>query len=74
MPTTPAMRHRGRRRYRLTFIELTVKWVEVLWSCRCQYHNVARYRCGGCGSRPPRELREIVAAIPWADEELPAAS
>jgi hypothetical protein len=38
-------------------------WIEVLWSCRCDYTNVASYRCYFCGSRPPRELRDALEPV-----------
>lgn len=42
--------------------DVAARWLEMLWRCPCQYSNVATYRCYGCGSRPPRELRQRVAA------------
>ncbi|MDQ6948630.1 MAG: hypothetical protein M3256_20825, partial [Actinomycetota bacterium] len=42
--------HKRRRWARLAAL------VDVFWLCRCAYHNVATYRCFGCGRRPPREL------------------
>ncbi|MGH9224664.1 MAG: hypothetical protein ACRD2W_13000 [Acidimicrobiales bacterium] len=71
------MRAAAATKRRIPLSELAMRWVEVLWSCRCQYHNVATLRCRGCGSRPPRELRDLVAALPvpdMADAEVAAAS
>ena len=61
------MRATASHKRRSPLAELAMRWVEVLWSCRCQYHNVAALRCRGCGSRPPRELRERVASLPVPD-------
>ncbi len=43
---------------------LAARCLEVLWSCPCEYNNVATYRCYGCGSRPPREVRDYLRSIP----------
>jgi hypothetical protein len=51
---------RLRRRWR----RLAARWVELLWSCPCEYTNVATYRCYGCGARPPREVRTFLATVP----------
>ena len=61
------MRHRSTRRHYRRFSKLAVLWVEVFWSCRCEYHNVATYRCRGCGSRAPRALRELVAVAAFPE-------
>lgn len=44
----------------------TARWLALLWRCPCEYANVATYRCYSCGSRPPRTLREQMAAMPVA--------
>ena len=56
------MSNRQRRR----LIEV-VRWLDVLWSCHCEYANIATARCRFCGSRPPRHLRVQVAARPEPD-------
>ncbi|MFP5317575.1 MAG: hypothetical protein ACLGI2_04695 [Acidimicrobiia bacterium] len=58
------MSNRQRRR----LLDL-VRWLDVLWSCRCQYANISTARCLFCGARPPRELRTEVAARPAPDLE-----
>ena len=65
------MRRRHSIRHYRRFAKLAALWVEVFWSCRCDYHNVATYRCRGCGSRAPRALRNlvVVAAFPDLDRE-----
>jgi hypothetical protein len=52
---------------RRRWIEVRARWVEVLWMCACDYHNIATFRCHFCGSKPPRELRELVNARPAPD-------
>jgi hypothetical protein len=47
---------------RTEWATVAARWLEMLWRCPCEYSNVATYRCYGCGSRPPRELRAQVAA------------
>jgi hypothetical protein len=44
-----------------------MRWLEEFWSCDCDYHNVASFRCYGCGARPPRAVCARVAAKPPAD-------
>jgi len=36
------------------------RWFETMWWCRCDYTNIATFRCYHCGSRPPRRLRAQV--------------
>ena len=43
---------------------IVARWLGILWLCRCSYSNVATYRCIFCGSRPPRPVREELAAVP----------
>ncbi len=50
-----------RRRRQLA---LLARWFEIFWWCRCNYCNVATYRCYHCGARPPRRLRNEVEATP----------
>jgi hypothetical protein len=38
------------------------RWVETFWSCKCDYNNIATYRCYHCGARPPRTLRAELEA------------
>jgi hypothetical protein len=65
------MRRTGAHRPRRSFAEVAFVWVQVFWSCcGCSYNNVGRYRCGGCGSAPPRALRDAVNALPI--EDIPA--
>ena len=56
--------HNGRKQ---RWAAIAARWIEMLWRCPCQYTNVATYRCCGCGSRPPRELRAVVAAAAQAE-------
>lgn len=56
------MSNRQRRR----LLEI-VRWLDVLWSCHCEYSNIATSRCLFCGARPPRQLRVEVAARPAPD-------
>jgi hypothetical protein len=51
-------------RLRRQWRRLAARWVELLWSCPCEYNNIATYRCYGCGARPPREVRAFLASIP----------
>lgn len=59
------MRRRGaeRRAHRLAQL---ARWLETFWWCKCDYNNIATYRCYHCGARPPRrlraELRDMTAA------------
>lgn len=39
-------------------------WLEEFWSCGCHYHNIASFRCYGCGAKPPRAVSARVAAKP----------
>lgn len=61
------MRRTGGHRPRRSFSDVAFVWLQVFWSCDCSYNNVARYRCGGCGSAPPRALRDAVDALPIED-------
>ncbi len=45
------------------------RWFETFWWCKCDYHNIATYRCYHCGARPPRRLRAEVRAIASGDAE-----
>lgn len=56
--------HNERKRQ---WVAIASRWIEMLWRCRCQYTNVATFRCYGCGSRPPRELRAAVSATVQAE-------
>lgn len=47
---------------RRRWIEVRARWVEILWCCSCDYHNIATFRCYFCGAKPPRELRDLVAS------------
>lgn len=38
------------------------RWFDTLWWCRCDYNNIATFRCYHCGSRPPRRLRAQLGA------------
>jgi hypothetical protein len=53
----------GKRKW----VAVASRWIEMLWRCRCEYTNIASYRCYGCGSRPPRQLRQAVVASVEAD-------
>jgi|1186.fasta_scaffold19927_2 hypothetical protein len=56
------MKHKGSRR-RQRRLEQLARWLEELWSCDCAYHNVASFRCYGCGARPPRPPRRACAQV-----------
>ena len=59
-----AMRLRNRQLRRVMDL---VRWLDVLWSCHCEYNNISTARCLFCGSRPPRQLRVEVEAKPVPD-------
>lgn len=40
------------------------RWFETFWWCKCNYSNIATFRCYHCGRRPPRQLRAQVESIP----------
>ena len=46
------------------------RWFETFWWCKCDYHNIATYRCYHCGARPPRRLRAEVASMPASTRHL----
>jgi hypothetical protein len=50
-------------------IELA-RWFETFWWCRCNYSNIAAFRCHYCGRRPSRRLRADVASQPNALREM----
>lgn len=52
------------RRLRRRWVYLAARWIEILWWCPCDYNNIATYRCYYCGARPPREIRDLLRAIP----------
>ena len=54
------------RRRRRT--EQLAQWFETFWWCRCDYNNIATYRCYHCGARPPRSLQAELRATPRAGE------
>ena len=55
-----------RRTHRLTQL---AQWFETFWWCRCDYNNIATYRCYHCGARPPRRLRAEVRAMASGSSE-----
>ncbi len=61
------MERSGLGKHRQRWVAMASRWIEMLWRCPCQYTNVATYRCYGCGSRPPRALRAVVAASVQGD-------
>lgn len=62
------MRGKGSQRRRRQLAPLA-RWFEIFWWCRCNYTNIAAYRCYHCGARPPRRLRAEVASMPLPEEE-----
>jgi hypothetical protein len=65
------MRRRANERRERRLLQLA-RWIETLWWCKCDYNNVAAYRCFHCGARPPRRLRAQMAAITVPKKELAA--
>lgn len=63
------MRHKPSRRRQRRLAELA-RWLEEMWWCACQYHNVSALRCFGCGRRPPRSVCARVAAKPPVEVEV----
>lgn len=52
------------RRVRRNWTTVVAYWLEILWCCHCSYNNVATDRCLYCGARPPRSIRDALAAVP----------
>lgn len=46
------------------------RWFETFWWCKCDYNNIATYRCYHCGARPPRRLRAELLALPCPEEPM----
>jgi hypothetical protein len=67
------MKRKGSRR-RQRRLEQLARWLEEFWSCDCEYHNVASFRCFGCGARPPRAVCARVVDKPGAKAEDPATT
>lgn len=63
------MRRRAIERRERRLLQLA-RWFETFWWCKCDYNNIAAYRCYHCGARPPRKLRAEVAALPAPAREL----
>ena len=64
MPTKAPMTRITQSPLRRRWRRLAARWVELLWSCPCEYNNIATYRCYACGARPPREVRAFLATVP----------
>ena len=64
MPTKAPMTRITQSRLRRQWRRVAARWVELLWSCPCEYNNIATYRCYACGARPPREVRAFLATVP----------
>ncbi len=50
------------------------RWLGVFWFCRCNYSNVASYRCYYCGKRAPAEVRTLVADALHAADQITIAT
>jgi hypothetical protein len=61
------MRRRAAER-RSRRLDQLARWLETFWWCRCDYNNIATYRCYHCGARPPRRLRAELDTRPTATE------
>ena len=71
------MRRNGSTR-RQRSLEQLAAWLDTFWWCDCDYHNVASLRCYGCGARPSRRLRALMAKRTHTsprrlEERVPAA-
>ncbi len=63
------MRRRAVERRNRRLAQLA-RWFETFWWCKCNYSNIATYRCYHCGARPPRHLRAELKAVPEAEDRL----
>lgn len=63
------MRRRVSERRERRLLQLA-RWFETFWWCKCDYHNIAAYRCYHCGARPPRSLRARVASMTVPEKQL----
>ncbi|MGH9277120.1 MAG: hypothetical protein ACRD12_03285 [Acidimicrobiales bacterium] len=57
------------RSLRRRWVYFAARLIEVLWWCPCEYNNIATYRCRYCGRKPPREVRDMLRAVPMPEVE-----